>query len=90
VKVDTATDLDVLTRLMQAKQTCVAAERTLDAAKESVKQTAEHMALLEAKAQHKLAKTAVNMLLDELEPHVMRRRDDLNMPKFPGLNNTDT
>jgi outer membrane protein TolC len=67
--VDTRTDLDFLTELMRAKQRVVAAERDKE----------------EAAAELKSANNALDSLLDKLEPHVQLRRDQLSLPKFPGL-----
>jgi hypothetical protein len=67
------TDLDFLTDLMRIKQKVVYTERMLDEAKQAKKQ----------------AETELNKLMDQLEPHVQRRRDDLNLPKFPDLFTTD-
>jgi len=61
------TDLDFLTELMKRKQRLVHAIRMHEDAKDELKS----------------AKSDVDKMLDELEPHVMRRRDDLSMPKFP-------
>ena len=63
------TDLDFLTDLMRRKQRLTHALRLLDDAKDEVK----------------AARSDVDKLLDALESHVMRRRDDLQMPKFPNL-----
>jgi hypothetical protein len=69
------TDLDFLTELMRCKQKLVHSERILD----------------EAKTAHKQAKTDLYKLMDALEPHVQRRRDDMNLPKFPSfLKDDDT
>lgn len=67
--VDTRTDLDFLTELMRAKQRVVAAERDKE----------------EAAAELKSANNELDKLLDKLEPHVQLRRDQLSLPKFPGL-----
>lgn len=66
-----ATDLDVLTSLFKARQYRVQCDREVKEAKHNLKAAKENEA----------------QLLDDLGGHVMKRRDELSMPKLdiPGL-----
>jgi hypothetical protein len=63
------TDLDFLSRLMKAKQHNVYCRRVED----------------EAKAARKASDIELTKVMDELEPYVAGRLDEINMPKFPDM-----